>query len=185
MRSFSERLFLPRSLLEVAQALRFYFGYGSGRSVDFDLCCDVLETRPDIFRLRCQYEFWLRDVIFAAPFSFETVPLPSIVSRELDFYPGSLGKFLATAAWRQPGIMHADLLALAREGQGRHDEKFAEEVDAALDFMEGKHYMSHQHGWYTTGRNPMRMRQDYAAKNGRDWQVTGGTLHWTRMFGRG
>ena len=175
---------MPRSLLEIAQALRFFFGRGLGRSVDFELCCEVLDCRPDVLRLRCQYEFWLRDVVFTAPFGFEVVPLPPVVSRELDFFPGALGRFLATAAWRQPGIVHAQLLELAREAHGREDDAFAVEVDAALDYMEGKYYMSHQHGWYTSGRNPMRLRQDYAAKHGRDWQVTGGTLYWTRMFGR-
>ena len=172
-------------MIEVAEALRFFFGYSAAGRIDFETCCDVLECRADIFRLRLQYEFWLRDVVFTTPFTFETVPMPSVVSRELNYYPGALGKLLAIAAWRQPGIGHGELLALARDAQGREDDAFVGEVESALDFMEGKYYMSHQHGWYTTGRNPMRVRNDYAAKHGRDWEVTGGTMHWTRLFGRG
>ena len=112
------------------------------------------------------------------------MPVPVVISRELAFFPGELGKFLASCAWRQPGIEHAELLALARDVFSRADEKFTAEVNQSLDYMESKYYMSHQHGWYTTGRNPMRLRQDGEAKIGRDCTLLGGSLSGSRLFGR-
>lgn len=185
VRSFSDRLFQPRSVEDIAAAIRWFFTIGEHGQISFDLCCRVLEVRPEVFRLRCHYEFFLRDVMFTSPLPFETVPVPSVVSRELAFFPGELGQYLASCAWRQPGIEHAQLLYLARSFFSRTDEAaFAVEVNAALDYMESKYYMSHQHGWYTTGRNPMRLRQDCEVRMGRGWAAVGGSLSWSRLFGR-
>lgn len=178
-------MFQPRTVDDVERAIRWFLTLGSSGEITFELCCRVLEVRPEVFRLRCHYEFFLRDVMFTNPLPFDTVPVPMVVSRELAFFPGELGKFLATCAWRQPGIEHERLVALARDGFGRgHDASFATEVNTALDYMESKYYMSHQHGWYTTGRNPMRLRQDGQARMGREWALRGGTLNWSRLFGR-
>ena len=184
VQGFAQRLFQPVSIQDIDSAIRWFFTLGSPGQVTFDLCCRVLEVRPEVFRLRCHYEFFLRDVMFVSPLPFETVPVPSVISRELAFFPGELGKFLASCAWRQPGIEHAQLLALARDVFSRADEQFTAEVNQALDYMESKYYLSHQHGWYTTGRNPMRLRQDGEAKMGRDWALLGGSLSWSRLFGR-
>lgn len=169
-------------MADVLQGLEWFFS-PPGDGISFELCCRVLEVRPEVFRLRCQYEFFLRDVMFSNPLPFLVVPVPTVISRELAFFPGALGKQLASLSWSQPGIEHADLLARARTIFDRHDDAFAGEVNAALDYMESKYYMSHQHGWYTTGRNPLRLREDGVAKLGRAWLSIGGSLNWSRLFG--
>lgn len=184
VKGFAQRLFQPLSMDDIDAAIRWFFTFDSPGDLTFDLCCRVLEARPEVFRLRCHYEFFLRDVMFARPLPFATVPVPTIILRELAYFPGELGKFLASCAWRQPGVEHAELLTLARTAFGREDESFSLEVNQALDYMESKYYMSHQHGWYTTGRNPMRLRQDGEARMGRGWALLGGSLSWSRLFGR-
>lgn len=175
-------LFEPRTMVDIERSLQFFFAPPND-GITFELCCRVLEVRPEIFRLRCQYEFFLRDVMFSRPMPFLVVPVPTVVSRELSYFPGAIGKCLASLAWNQPGIEHEQLLLRARAYLERSDERFAQEVNAALDYMESKYYMSHQHGWYTTGRNPMRLRQDGVAQMGRAWEQRGGTLSWSKLFG--
>lgn len=184
VKGFAERLFQPRSIEDIESSIRWFFTFDAPGEVSFELCCRVLEARPEVFRLRCHYEFFLRDVMFTRPLPFTTVPVPLVISRELAYFPGELGKHLANCAWRQPGIEHPELLSYARAAFSRDDEQFGVEVNRALDYMESKYYMSHQHGWYTTGRNPMRYRQDGIARLGRGWELIGGTLSWSRLFGR-
>ena len=154
--------------------------------VDLELCCEVLGVRPAVLRLRVQYEFYLRDVMFTRPFGFAMAVLPTIISRELDFFPGPLGKMLASIAWLQPGITHGLLLRTAADRMQRDaaDAAYRREAEKALEYMEEKYYMSIQHGWYTTGRNPFRMLRDWKLKYGRDWETVGGSMHWSRLFGR-
>lgn len=124
--------------------------------------------------------------MFTRPFGFAMAVLPTVISRELDFFPGALGKMMASIAWLQPGITHAQLLRVAADRTQRDcgDAAFKREAEKALEYMEGKYYMSAQHGWYTTGRNPFRMLRDWKLKYGRDWETVGGSMHWSRLFGR-
>ncbi|NJN37155.1 MAG: hypothetical protein HC794_09045 [Nitrospiraceae bacterium] len=127
VRGFAQRLFQPLNVQDIESAIRWFFTIGAPEHITFDLCCRVLEVRPEVFRLRCHYEFFLRDVMFARPLPFETVPVPTVISRELAYFPGEVGRCLAGCAWRQPGIEHAQLHASAQEVFGRDDEKFASE----------------------------------------------------------
>lgn len=161
-------------------AVRWFFCQEDHGGLTFDMCCDVLESRPDVVRLRIHYEFWLRWMVFPYEFPFMTVPVPAILRPEILFYAGEYGLEVAQEAWMQPGINAEGLLTKAA-GVSRLSE-VPKDYTTALDLLEAKYLMSPQHdGWYLTGRNPLLQRLDIEKHMGRNMGL-GTTTHWSRMF---
>lgn len=150
-----------------------------GRSnTDFNMekCCGVLGTRRDVLRLRIHYEFWRRWYVFPIEFPFMIDPVPDSVDGELFMIGGQEGYALARAAWGQPGIRTAALMASARESTGKSEEKLREVLQTLAD----KYLMSQQNdSWYLTGRNPVLRSLDQATAT---FRANRNQLSWSRMF---
>lgn len=163
----------------MVSALEFFFSREDGEAVSFDLCCEVLGSRADVVRLRIQYEWFLRNVVFGTPFHFRATPLPRVLEGAVQIHGGTIGYCAAREAWVQPGILHGELVDLVCS----FENCTRDEVEASLARLEEEMLFAHEHGWYVTGRNPLRMRRTFDAAKG--WNRTmGGSMHWSALFGR-
>ena len=167
----------PKSFKE---ALHWFFTGTDDGDLTFDLCCDVLAARPDVIRLRIQYEWFKRGTSFTGPFDFLTVGAPRIMEGEILFHGGKLGFALAREIWVQPGISTVELL---REVSLLEPTATLESMKAALEALQERHILSLNTGWYFTGRNPMLMNMRAANVFSTETSV-GGTVNWARLFAR-
>ena len=160
-------------------ALEFFFGRDFGREVGFDLCCDVLGARADVIRLRIQYEWFLRNSMFTAPFPFEAKNLPRLLQGPVQYHGGTIGDAAARECWVQPGIEHSQLVAIVCE----LEKCTTKECETSLARLNEEMLLSHELGWYVTGRNPLRYRMDIERERG--WRRSmGASMHWSALFGR-
>lgn len=164
---------------ELLQAVDFFFTMHDNDCITFKACCEVLRVRPDVVRMRMQYEWWLRGTRFTGPFDFFTVPVPDMIQGEIYYYGGDAGYALAREVWVQPGISEEELL----EAVARLDGFTRTELSFALQALEEHFLLSKEWGWYLTGRNPMLMNTRASSIYGREHSV-GGSFHWSRLFGQ-
>ncbi len=162
---------------EVHQAVDFFFTMFDDDDCTFKTCCEVLRVRPDVVRLRMQYEWWLRGTQFTGPFDFFTVPVPSILDGEISYYGSLPGCALAREMWVQPGIHEDELIGAVMELDGYSRA----ELLNALGACEQHFLFSKDVGWYLTGRNPMLMNTRGNSIYGKDHSI-GGSFHWSRLF---
>ncbi len=176
-------LFGHKSTTETRRAaIEFFFSDETTADDTFYLCCEVLEARCDVVRMRFQYEFWLRWKQFAEPFPFDACAVPELVQTEVMMCAGLEGLYLAREAWVRPGIGTDELLALATNG--KRDEAVMKRHLLALYLMEERFLMSQETGmWYFTGRNPQLARMQFARTAGYE-VVRGGSIYWSAMFPR-
>lgn len=177
---FAHRLLHKRSTPDhQREGLKYFFSEETKdlQSISFQLCSNVLMIRPDIIRLRVQYEWWLRATVFTGPFDFDSVPMPKILEGEILYHGGNLGHALAREVWVQPGISTEELFAYVGQAQNTSTAKMVQAVDSLCE-----HYiLSKSSGWYLTGRNPMLMNMSGSAYQPTT-RVSGGSVHWTRLF---
>jgi len=170
----------PRSRKRRPEAIDFFFtNLDNKEDVTFQLCCDVLDTRPDVLRLRIVYEFWLRALQFTNPMPFEIVPVPEIVVNEVYMISGDVGLAVAHSAWNWPGASTAVLFErCARFGHKENNIKIA------IGRMQDEFILSEiLDGWYLTGRNPiLQSMRDQTRFGGKSVQMISQTIHWSRMF---
>ena len=178
----AELLFSKKSTpAEIDRAITFFFTIeDNGEDLTFPLCCQVLNARCDVLRLRLHYEWWLRGTIFTGPFPFLTVPVPDTISGEITYYSGAAGYALARECWVQPGITEDELIACVAELDDYAPAKLRE----SLTILENRLLMSCQaERWYVTGRNPMLLNMKAEELYGGQL-LRGGTYHWSRLFGK-
>jgi hypothetical protein len=160
------------------EGLTFFFSDGQDPdAITFQLCSNVLGIRPDIIRLRVQYEWWMRGTVFTGPFDFETVRMPKLLEGEILYHASSIGHALTREVWVQPGISTEELFAFVGETLGCSTTKMVE----AMDILSENFILSKSNGWYLTGRNPMLMNMNGSAFQP-STRVSGGSVHWTRLF---
>lgn len=160
------------------QGLHWFFSDVDDGDLTFGLCCDVLAARPDVIRLRIQYEWFKRGTMFTGPFNFTTVGAPSLMQGEILFHAGKLGFALAREIWVQPGISTKELLMEVGHLQ---PESTIDQMKTALESLQERHILSLNMGWYFTGRNPMLMNMRAANVFGTETSV-GGSVNWARLF---
>lgn len=170
----------PRIQKRRPEAIDFFFTrIDNGEDATFDLCCDVLDTRADVFRMRIVYELWLRAVQFTNPMPFETVPLPEIVQNEAYLLCGPVGLAVGNAIWNWPGVDEETIYARCEHlGHSRKDSELA--LQRMYDELILSELMG---GWYLTGRNPVRQSmRDQTRFGGKSVQMITQTVHWSRLF---
>ena len=163
---------------EIFESANFIFGRTYEDELNFDMCCEVLEARRDVLRLRFHYEFYLRWMVFPAEFPFMIDPLPYRIDNEIIYHVGERGRALAYEAWAQPGITTNEMILRAFEIERIEDAP--KDTMKMLEILESHYIMSRQgDNWYLTGRNPLMHRMDRTIyrKPG-----TGGTLNWARLW---
>ena len=149
----------PKDIEEVKQAINFLFGRTQSGDMNFDLCCQVLQARRDVLRMRIHYEFWLRQIVFSKEFPFMIDPLPFRIENEALEIALEPGLIIASICWKHPGIEYSNLINLAAErGISLHA------ATDALDRLDAAHLVSSfVDYWYLTGRNPFRMHTEAIA----------------------
>lgn len=161
-------------------AIDFFFtNLDNGEDATFQLCCDVLDARPDVVRLRIVYEFWLRGIQFTNPMPFETVPVASIIVNEAYMLRGDVGVAVAQAAWNWPGVRSATIIRRCE-----HLGFATDEIERAIAALCDENILSEMtDGWYLTGRNPiMQSMRDQTRFGGKAVQMITQTVHWSRLF---
>jgi hypothetical protein len=177
----SRKLFGGKGTTKVMlEAIRFFFAADASESeITFGLCCDVLQARVDVLRLRMQYEFWLRGTVFTGPCNFLAVTVPRTIAGEITHYGGDEGYALAREAWVQPGISGEELMGSVMELDGFS----LRALRAALEHLEARCLLSCAAGrWYVTGRNPLLLAIRGDNRYGVE-VVRGGSFYWSRLFG--
>lgn len=163
-------------------ATEFFFADENTADDTFFLCCEVLEARCDVVRMRFQYEFFLRWKEFEEPFPFDACPVPELVQAEVTMCGGFEGLYIAREAWVRPGIRTDELLALSTGG--KLDEQTTKRHLQVLYLMEERFLISQEAGmWYFTGRNPQLARMQFARNTGYE-VARGGSIYWSAMFPR-
>jgi hypothetical protein len=162
-------------------AAHWIFGRVAG-DFNFENCCIALGTRQDVLRLRIHYEFWRLWYVFPIPFPFLIAPVPDAVDGEIFNYGGDEGYQLARAAWLQPGIRSAELLATvtaAMEPKGSV-EAFHEKLRGVLKALSERYLMSNfNDSWYLTGKNPILKGLDLQSST---YKLTRHQLSWSKLF---
>lgn len=167
---------------EIIEAATFIFGRSLANELNFDLCCEVLNARRDVLRMRFHYEFFLKWMVFPIEFPFMIDPLPKIVENEILMHIGEDARSLAVEAWVQPGISTAELYARASGviGIDPRREDHQSRMKKWLEAMEDRHVMSRQHdNWYLTGRNPL-LEKISAARFANS--STGANVCWSKLW---
>ena len=147
--------------------------------MNFDMCCEVLNARRDVLRMRFHYEFFLRFTVFAHELPFMIDPLPKIIENEILMYINEGARALAYEAWVQPGITQAKMFERSRVSLG--NKVTDEQMNKWLQSMEERYLMSQAaNHWYLTGRNPLmrRIESMHSLSN----EQRGGTLNWSKQW---
>lgn len=159
-------------------ALEFFFKDTASLTTDeitFDLCCDVLQSRADILRLRIQYEWWRLGSTFNGPFPFDGTGTPELLQSDILNEGGFLGMQLANEIWVQPSITTEVLTEFIQQ----HISVSSEQVKGSLAALEDKYLISlSNNGWYLTGRNPM-LQQNRSLYS---QAFKGGSFGWSGYF---
>lgn len=161
-------------------AIDFFFtNLDNGEDVTFRLCCDVLDTRADVLRLRITYEFWLRALQFTNPMPFETVPVPEVVVNEVYMLCGEDGIAVARAVWNWPGASIDMIIERCL-----HLGHLQKSIEHAITLMRDEYILSEiMGGWYLTGRNPiMQSMRDQTRYGGKSVPMMVQTTHWSKLF---
>lgn len=182
IRSQASNLFSrdPKMFKRRPKAIDFFFtNLDNGEDATFQLCCDVLDTRPDVLRLRIAYEFWLRGIQFTNPMPFETVPVPDVIVNEVYMLCGDTGLAVAQAVWNRPGVDSTTIIQrCVYLGHAQSD------VEKAMTRIRDEFILSEfMNGWYLTGRNPiMQSMRDQTRFGGKMVPMITQTIHWSRLF---
>lgn len=169
-----------------AESTKWLFGANrdDGESISLDLCCDVLDARPDVIRLRLNYELWRNWMIFQSGFSFITVPVPEVIRGEVIYVGGDLGLQLCQEAWLKPGITAEEMVANVIGLPDLHNvsDDMLDRYRRILSNLEERFLLSqHENNWFLTGRNPTLLLERVA--NQKNYlAVRGATMSWSRMF---
>ena len=161
--------------------MAYFFGVRDDGGATFQVCCDVLRARADVFRMRIQYEWWLRFTVFSGPFDFMAVPLPIGLVEEIAYYVPRGGIELAREIWVQPGIDSTEAIERVM-----HQERgwTLDVLLRALAQLEQRMYVSRTaDACYVTGRNPLMRSVDSGGMHGAaDAAQRGSTVHWSGLF---
>lgn len=168
-----------KNRLALVLALQFFFGLPTDDRVCFDDCCEVLESRPDVVLLRLQYEFFLSGKVFTRPFPFLTRSVPQRLVGPISFAASRYGMHIAREVWVQPGITTEELTKKLRAELSVVDVGV---LAKELSRLEDEYLLSHEFGWYLTGRCPQRTFAAFADRMHR-LVATGGSVHWSALFG--
>lgn len=167
---------------EIIEAATFIFGRSDAGDLNFDICCEVLEARRDVLRMRFHYEFFLKWMVFPVEMPFLIDPLPKAVENEILLHVSEDARTLAAEAWIQPGISTEDLYQKAHSAFSNKTplDKYRTEMKRWLEAMEDRYIMSRMHdNWYLTGRNPLleRIASSRLASSG-----TGVNVSWSKLW---
>lgn len=141
----------------------FVQGEENEDGLSFDLCCNALGARPNLLRVRTQFEFYYKSIQFDRPLPFQATSIPGVFQLEAEAYAGEAGQRAAEYIWYYPGLRADKLVELMEEPAAVIREVTNNLEDAGLVSIQGGH-------WYFTGRNPLTMK-------------SGSQFHWSRIRG--
>lgn len=169
------------SPVDIMEAATFIFGRSNNGELSFDLCCEVLNARSHVLRLRFHYEFFLKWMIFPVEFPFMIDPLPKNIENEILMYINEGARALAACAWVQPGISTQDIYSKARNILNMNSISATDQdMKKWLETLEDRYLMSRVNdNWYLTGRNPLlaKIAASRFATSG-----TGQNISWSKLW---
>lgn len=138
--------------------VRWIFGKENS-AVSFDNCCLVNGARPDVLRMRIQYELWRKGVQSARDLPICEDHIPSYIEQRAFFSTGMAGVTVAKILWSKPGIANSELKELLDSRQRNAlnilaDQYIASPIETA------------PFRWYATGINPILQQLDESDRSG-------------------
>lgn len=181
LRHYKNEIFKAKPIPECTiEAATFIFGRSLTNELNFDICCEVLNARRDVLRMRFHYEFFLKWMVFPVEFPFLIDPLPKVIENEILMYIGEDARALAVEAWVQPGITTSEMFSRISSGACGNAAQKQAALKRHLEAMEDRYIMSRQHdNWYLTGRNPL-LEKISAAKFANSG--TGANVSWSKLW---
>ena len=125
-----------------------------------DLCCEALEGRPDLLRIRSHFQFYKMGLLLPEPMPFMAVPAPDAIVNEVMYHVGEDAADMVRLAWMKPSI-RVDML---RGEMGMEAVEFTQSLEELL----ARGYVAVAGGHvYFSGRNPDLL--DEVARARFDW----------------
>lgn len=136
---------------EALEAAKWVFNEPNS-SLTFEDCCYVHEARPEVIRLRFQFEFWRQSIVFPE-FKLSDTQACDIAQQKAFAVGGFAAMNIINTVWRQPSIKYKDLIK-------RIDKKNHHLIDILLDSYVLSESSTKARNIYVTGINPIRQDQD-------------------------
>lgn len=120
-------------------------------NIPFDLCCEAVGVRPNLLRIRIQYELHQKWIVLSKPIHFLIEPLPSSFEAEILYNHSESELKVAKKIWGHPSVSTQTIVAFCRENHIENPFRILarlEEVGSIANQMDN---------WYFVGRNPQQM----------------------------
>lgn len=132
----------------------------SSDPASFTNCCEVNQTRPDVLRMRIQFELWRKGKRAKKAFQCANVQLPEFILQKVMVMTGTAGLSVANRLWRHPGI-EADQL---NETISKDERKA---LGALAEMYVASAVETAPYRWYLTGINPIQEAHDRSPNGAR------------------
>lgn len=127
--------------------------------VSFDNCCLANEARPDVLRIRIQYELWRKGMRAVTPLPIPEEAMPEYIEQQAFFVTGMAGVTVARILWKHPGIENTTLMQML-------DNRQRSALSALADQYIVSPIETAPYRWYTTAINPILRAMDMADRSG-------------------
>lgn len=155
VRHFFDTVEEPESVQDVAK----WIFSKSHDPASFNNCCIVNQARPDVLRMRIQYELWRKGISAKEPLPITQDEVPDYLTKRAFFTTGMTGVSVVHMLWRHPGIGNTKLMEMLNDRQRLALSAMADQYIVAP--IETEPYR-----WYATGINPILQSLDQADTTG-------------------
>ncbi len=119
--------------------------------IPYDLCCEAIGVRPNLLRVRIQYELFQKWIVLSDPIHFLIEPLPGSFEAEIMYNYTEDHLKVAKKIWQHPSIDTTRIFSFC------HEQKIANPMKILENLSEAGNISNQMDYWYFTGRNPQDM----------------------------
>jgi len=131
-------------------SLTWVFVPNTGK-IPYDLCCEAIGVRPNLLRVRIQYELFQKWIVLSDPIHFLMEPLPGSFEAEIMYNYTEDHLKVAKKIWQHPSIDTVRIFSFCDEHKIANPMKILEKLSEVGNISNQMDY------WYFTGRNPQDM----------------------------
>lgn len=119
--------------------------------IPYELCCEAIGVRPNLLRVRIQYELFQKWIVLNEPIHFLMEPLPYMFEAEILYNHTEDHLKVAKKIWQHPSIDTGRIFTFCHENKISNPMRILEKLSEAGNISNQMDY------WYFTGRNPQDM----------------------------